>query len=435
LSTSLYGLFTGFGLVQDSSHNYDQCYFCVRLGASSTFNVANASSPLASATRKEVSQWQLKYSIFDQSTRSARVKSLWDSVSKGQTLSPQAAASQLASTARPDWKSAASKTYDALEQTLDDFVTTNLTDIVKCITIINTNSANQTCSFASTPAQKQPATADGLASFILQGLDSNPEFQKELTIILADPGTPTFADQYQTSLVAYNKVVTKFEADVDNLSKGLNADLTFGEQFPTTTSSSSSSTATSSLTGAIGGDAATTTTSMHLPDYLVGGVDLSWQPKTFQDPNNPDASGGVKNKAPAAMAPNWTFNGKGSFYTNPNTALNEKTFRGVQAATQFQWTLGASPFVSNSSDKSKVTLALNGSYQRLPENKDVKGKRPDITSGSFKLTIPFPSGISFPLAVTYGNSQQQQAKGSYVIGNFGLSFDADKLAALLALKH
>jgi len=65
----------------------------------------------------------------------------------------------------------------------------------------------------------------------------------------------------------------------------------------------------------------------------------------------------------------------------------------------------------------------------------VKGKRPDTTSGSFKLTIPFTNGISIPLAVTYGNSQQQQAKGAYVIGNFGLSFDADKLASLLALKH
>jgi len=91
--------------------------------------------------------------------------------------------------------------------------------------------------------------------------------------------------------------------------------------------------------------------------------------------------------------------------------------------------------VRDPSDKSKVTLALSGSYQRLPENKDQKGKRPCITPGSLKLTIPFPAGISFPLAVTYGSSQQQQAKGSYVIGNFGFSFDADKLAALLALKH
>jgi hypothetical protein len=423
LSTSLYGLITGFGLAKDSSHNYDHCRFCVGLGASGTFNVANASSSLSSATRKDISQWQLKYSVFDKSTRSAAVKDLW----KG---SPQAAASQLAANVRPNWKLPVSTAYTNVETALADYTQANLDDIVTCIKLINAGTTSQTCSFSSAPAQKQPATNDGLANLILQGLDSYGEFQAKLTILLADADTPKFAAQYQASLAAYNTAVTKFEGDVDNLSKGWNADLTFGQQFPTTTSSSSGSSTTGGTTGVVRGDASATTSSAHLPDYLVGGLDVSWQPKTTQDPKSEG-----QNKSPAGWTPSWTFNGKSSFYTEPNTALNEKTFRGVQAATQFQWTLGASPFVSSLTDKSKITLALNGSYQRLPESKDQKGKRPDITSGSFKLTIPFPGGISFPLAVTYGNSQQQQTKGSYVIGNFGLSFDADKLAALLALKH
>jgi len=458
LSTTLYGLFKGFGLVQDSSHNYDECYVCVRLGASGTFNVANTSSPLNSATRKAASQWQLKYSVFDQSTRSAAAKDLWEGRSpkdknKFEAYSPQGAAADLAANGRPDWKSSASNAYSALEKALDDFVKGNLTEIESCIKASETasasTSATQTCTFKSAPTQTQPATKDGLANFILQGLDSDPTFQKALSDMLADPGTKGFVEKYEKSLTTYKNAVTQFEADVANLSKGWNADVTFGEQFPTTTASSTASTTTSGALRAVGRDATTTSSSTHLPDYLVGGVDISWQPKTATKPqadgsgptNGAAASsaGGTPaptaNKAPSAWTPSWTFNGKGSFYTNPSAGLNEKTFRGVQASTQFQWTLGASPFVNDANDKGKVTVALNGSYQRLPENKDVKGKRPDTTSGSFKLTIPFTNGISIPLAVTYGNSQQQQAKGAYVIGNFGLSFDADKLASLLALKH
>lgn len=437
LSTSLYGLLTGFHLVQDSSHNYKECYVCVRLGASSTFNVADASSPLTSATRKQVSQWQLKYSFFDQSIRSSRVNSLWDhstnpmNSANAQVLSPRVAASDLAANATPEKKSAAFNVYANLGKALDDYVESEKDDISSCIKTIKASASSNpgapTCSFGSDHANKQPANNEGLATLILQGLDTDKAFQDELVKAPNNPALKEWAQNYQTALTAYNNAITRFEADVDNLSKGWNADLTFGQQFPTSTSSSNSSSATSAMVGGSGLAATGNSSSTHIPDYLVGGLDLSWQPKT--------GNTGSTNTPPPSIAPSVTFNGKGSFYTNPNVALNEKTFRGAQAALQAQWTLASSLFVSDPNDKSKVTLALSGSYQRLSENKDQKGKRPDITSGNLKLTIPFPAGISFPLAVTYGNAQQQQAKGSYVIGNFGFSFDVDKLAALLALKH
>jgi hypothetical protein len=42
--------------------------------------------------------------------------------------------------------------------------------------------------------------------------------------------------------------------------------------------------------------------------------------------------------------------------------------------------------------------------------------------------------VSFPLAVSFGNATSQ-VKGNYVVGNFGISFDLDDLAALAKLKQ
>jgi hypothetical protein len=70
----------------------------------------------------------------------------------------------------------------------------------------------------------------------------------------------------------------------------------------------------------------------------------------------------------------------------------------------------------------------------LQENKDQKGKRPDIALGNFKLEIPISSGVSFPISFTAASSSEQ-IKESYVKGNFGISFDLDKLSALLKAKQ
>ena len=98
---------------------------------------------------------------------------------------------------------------------------------------------------------------------------------------------------------------------------------------------------------------------------------------------------------------------------------------------QAQWDLGPG-FITKkvANDSSKMTFSVGSNYQRLQENKDQKGKRPDIVLGNLKLEIPISSGVSFPLSFSVANATAQ-VKETYVKGNFGVSFDLDKLASLL----
>jgi hypothetical protein len=355
------------------------------------------------------------------------VNDLWSGTPKKQDPTsssppPSFFASTFASQAIPQSGTEAFKEFQELKLAIDGVIDRNIDAIVA--TAVNINSTPST------------ASIDDLGKQILGYLDSDDSFQSSLSAALQSAAFRNWVTTYYyPSETAYTKAVSKFEADVDNLSKGwhgFNGDFTFGQQYPTTTSAaatSSSSNSTniskSSLLPAYS-ETSTATSAGHIPDYLVSGIDLSWQPlsKTSSDGSNA--------LPPPAGIPGVTINLKSSFYTNPDAALNEKTFRGAQGGLQMQWNLGKkSPFVRDPNDKSQLTLSANGSYQRLQENRDQMGKRPDIALGSLKLTIPFPSGVSFPLAVTIANSQEQQAKGTYTVGNFGITFDVDKLAALL----
>ena len=125
-----------------------------------------------------------------------------------------------------------------------------------------------------------------------------------------------------------------------------------------------------------------------------------------------------------------TANAVVSFYSKANATANQKSLRGASAAIQFTAKLKRSPFVKDAADQSPVTLSLSGKYDRLQENQHVAGKKADIGEGNLKLTIPLPGGLSFPLSATFANAGQT-VKESYVRGNFGLTFDLDKLSALL----
>ena len=102
-------------------------------------------------------------------------------------------------------------------------------------------------------------------------------------------------------------------------------------------------------------------------------------------------------------------------------------------STELAWNLGRSAFLSDVNDKSEITFAMSGQYQRLEENKDQSGKRPDLALGNFKLEIPIAAGVSFPLSFTVANASEL-VKETYVKGNFGITFDLSKLAPLLSAK-
>lgn len=125
-----------------------------------------------------------------------------------------------------------------------------------------------------------------------------------------------------------------------------------------------------------------------------------------------------------------TANVEGSFYHHPDPTKNQETFRGIDAALDLLNKLGKSPFIRDSADKSTVTLSFSGRYERLQENRGVAGKKADIAVAGLKLEIPIAAGISFPISATYANATEL-IKEAHVQGNFGFTFDLDKLSALL----
>ena len=126
-----------------------------------------------------------------------------------------------------------------------------------------------------------------------------------------------------------------------------------------------------------------------------------------------------------------TANVSGSLYHHPDANKNQDTFRDFTAALQLQAKLGRSPFVRDAADKSQITMAFDGRYERLPENQGVPGKKADIAVAGGKFEIPVAAGVSFPISVTYANATEL-IKEAHVSGNFGITFDLDKLKALVS---
>jgi hypothetical protein len=115
-----------------------------------------------------------------------------------------------------------------------------------------------------------------------------------------------------------------------------------------------------------------------------------------------------------------------SLYHHPIAAMNQQTVRDFAAAVSIEGTAGRSPFLGAEEDKSRITYAFTGRYQRLLENRHVMGKSADIAVAQFRLEIPFATGVSFPVSVSVANATEF-IKEDHVRANFGFSFDADKL--------
>ena len=122
-----------------------------------------------------------------------------------------------------------------------------------------------------------------------------------------------------------------------------------------------------------------------------------------------------------------------SFYGNPDKTKNEQTLRDAAAALGLEQKLGRSPFLTNDSDQSEITMSFSGRYERLQENQHIPGKKADIAVANLKLEIPVAAGISLPLSVTFANATEL-INEKHVRGNFGITFDLDKLKALAGAK-
>jgi len=117
-----------------------------------------------------------------------------------------------------------------------------------------------------------------------------------------------------------------------------------------------------------------------------------------------------------------------SFYNRPDRSLNQQKVRDYFAALSFEGT-SDSPF-TEAENKSKITYSFVGRYQRLLENRGVKGKTADIGTLQFITEIPLFKGLSLPFSVTYSSATEEEKKQGFRF-NFGTRLDMDKLFDLL----
>ena len=78
-------------------------------------------------------------------------------------------------------------------------------------------------------------------------------------------------------------------------------------------------------------------------------------------------------------------------------------------------------------------FSFSGQYQRLPsdiigpDGKLMANTKGDTAVGQFKLTIPINgTGIKIPISLTFAN-RSELIKESTVRGNFGFTFDLNRL--------
>lgn len=418
LSTTPYGFAYAFAKNEDTSDRYQSEPVLTHTGISATFNVADTADPLQSASRKAVSQWQVKFTFRDTSTRSRAVNCLYLFNTTECDLN-KPPTSQLSEAANAVVAGLSSQRFSTVRSSLQ----TPENNVYKQAWTSTLQKLVAAPHAAGDTDLSQKAQRVGIA--LLQLLDKDPAFQLALKswsdeLNGKSSNLAVFVKSLQANDVAYAKAESQFETEVKNLTKGWNGDFAFSQEFPSPTTSSTST--------------STASTTVSPPAYLAPELDITYDPET-DTPSKTVA--GTSTRADGAKGiPSFTGNFSGSFYSNPKSSLHESTFRGAQSALQCQWSLGGGPFkaIKSAGDDSEMTLSFSGSYQRLEENEDRKGKRPDLVTGNLKLEIPIASGVSFPLAVSFGNATSQ-VKGNYVVGNFGISFNMDDLAALTKLKQ
>jgi hypothetical protein len=393
LSTSPYAFLTAFGAVSDTQANYNVSAWATHTGISATFNVSNSSDPLASVSRKQVSQWQAKATFRDTSIRSKSVATLY---------------------ANSDLKKVADAVAIDLSNSWFVTVRTDL-DIPADNAYQKAWAANLETDVADAQRTGDSAKSDVIATALLKILDADQDYQTGLknsyAQISSEASLSALVKKLHSDRADFNEKETEFEKKIADLAKGWNGDFAFSEQFPATVTSISAS----------GASASTTTAT--IPAYFQAELDVTCEPYSSSD--------NTGKPCPLRSTGTFTFNASAMFYPNPVASLNEKTFRGAHAALEGQWTLGPGFLRTKpENDKSNMTLSLSANYERLEENKDQPKKRPDLAIGNIKLVIPISAGVALPVSFTAASAGEQN-KEKYVRGNFGITFDLDKLEALL----
>jgi hypothetical protein len=119
-------------------------------------------------------------------------------------------------------------------------------------------------------------------------------------------------------------------------------------------------------------------------------------------------------------------NGYFSFYNQPDSAKNQNKIKEYGATVSLEGKLKNGLWRNKADlDASMISISGSGSFTRQ-EGDTNRG------NAQLRVEIPIGVGVSLPLAVTYASRTETSSK-SEVRGNFGLTFDLQKLQALSQL--
>ncbi|MGC2694781.1 MAG: hypothetical protein WA738_03240 [Candidatus Angelobacter sp.] len=346
---------------EDTAETYNTYSGFTRIAVSASYNLQDQNDPLASVSRKQLSEWTVKFRLFgDHSARSKEAHDLF--VAK----------------VLPSLEKLANDKAKALSRNLDSYAKVFASFSAQTGQLIKDYLTNNSSDNDTTAEAK---IADIIVKSVQQNLygaigtiNLSPQNVQELS---------NFLVQYQADLTEYSHSADLLDQALKELDK--KATLTFG-YFNERGSGT--------------------------PNYSVAKLMYEKKPGGFMQID---------------------ANLSASAYGNPDRTKNQQTFRDATAALQFQQNLGRSPFLVNSDDKSQISLAFAGRYERLQENRHVPGKKADIAIANWKLEIPIGAGVSLPLSITYANATEL-IKEQDVRGNFGITFDLDKLHTLVSPK-
>ena len=367
LSTSLYSLYV-IGK-ENNAETYQRAGVLNRIGASATFALENTTDELVNARRNNLSEWSARVRLFgDRSTRSKRFQRFWN-----EKIAPLIDARLM-----------------ALGRPLEDL--TSAADAPEDFKILRRQAGNclrEVVNTRTADADYKAATVDErtkmLTDVLLGRLRSNVYNRiKTGQLPLSDKIVTAIETRYVPNLKAALDDLTRAGGEVDKKLEELKA----------------SPMATFAYTN------------FRIPtgsDYSETKF-LFEQDKGFFGPLKLTGNIGL------------------SFYHRPDPRLNQDRTRDFFAALSFE---GASdsPF-TEAENKSKITYSFVGRYQRLFENRGVRGRTADIGILQFVTEVPLFKGLSLPFSVTYSSATEEEKKQGFRF-NFGTRLDMDKLFDLL----
>ncbi|MGA9770361.1 MAG: hypothetical protein WBV94_15085 [Blastocatellia bacterium] len=365
LSTSPYAL---IALVEgDTPDTYKRYELFNRLGVSATFNLNDKDNVLANVSRKQLTEWSAKLRLTgDRSTRSPKFQAFWDK-NIGPVIQQRVDVTQeLRDTVSDD---------DNLEPLTDIDKPSSLAAILKT-QVANYLQANPT----DTPDKKRAVIA-AIKQMILCHL-------KELVYDRVKSGDIKLSTATLDSL---NSSFTNLARVHSNIAEARQKLEDFLKTFMVE---------------------GTLSTFAYTNHRVEMGSDYSEFKLLFE-----------RHVAPLDIVANANL----SIYDKPDPMKNQERIRDFSGSISLEGS-SKNPLRSISEDLSRITYSFTGRYERLKENEDMPGRKPDIASAQFKIELPIAIGISIPVAYTYSSATEMSMKKENRF-NIGLHLDVDKLFA------